>query len=87
MYINHPVKGMFDVNCQFAIEGRGKRVRVNIYATEEIPAGVELFIEYEIPDKKKKKRYICELYVWVTVHVCMCVCCVYDCVYVCVCVH
>lgn len=50
MYINHPVIGVFDENCEFVVEGITGEKRVNIYAMVDIAPGQELFVSYSQTD-------------------------------------
>ena len=49
MYINHPVLGVFEANCEFICQkkkGKSNKLGVFIYATRDISPGMELFVEY-----------------------------------------
>lgn len=44
-FINNPVPGSFDVNCEFVLENENDP-EINLYATRNIQPGMELFVFY-----------------------------------------
>lgn len=48
-FINHPVPGIFEANCYFAVDKK----KVNVHAFKKILPGDELFAKYQQKDGKR----------------------------------
>ena len=49
-FINHPVGGLFDANCEYVLDGDEGDVKVTVMATVDISPGMELFVPYGVPE-------------------------------------